>query len=69
VIVREICNEQYTEMIFEKFDYFNDFTNTSMFVQHMIREAKTPEDKERFEGILKRLEDGNEKFTKAFWKR
>lgn len=67
MMVREICKEQYTEKVFQTFDYFNDFTDTSNFVRFMIEDAKTPGDKGRFENILKRLEEGNEAFVKAFW--
>ena len=68
MICREICRPEYTEEVIEKFDYFNDFTDTSMYVRHMITEAKNSDDKKRFEDILCRLTEGNEKYLVSWRK-
>lgn len=60
--VREICKPEYTDIVFQRFDYFNDFQDTIAYVKWMEREASSPEEKDRLGAIVSRLEKGNREY-------
>lgn len=75
MICREILSEKaptYYGENFEKFDYFNDFKDTRLYVLGEIEKATSAfrqSEKDRFEAVLEKLTAGNEKWQKAFSRR
>lgn len=58
-----------TDEDIEKFDYFNDFKDTSDWLKVAIRYEENPTEKENLEKILDKLTSGDKEFWSTYWNR